>query len=122
MSVTDLSSASCTGLYSLARVFGSSVGVSFTFACVVRKAQANHAVLGEHASPFNEALLHHPLPEAWSFVETTGVAALNAEATRRAAAIAYIGDFGWLVLASLVCILLLIFVRMPSGDRIKNEA
>ena len=108
-----------TGLYSLARVFGSSVGVSLTFAYVVRETQANHAVLGEYASPFNEALRHLPLPDAWSFVETAGVAALNAEATRQAAAIAYNGDFGWLAMASLVCIPLLIFVRMPPGDRIK---
>ena len=110
-----------TGLYTLARIFGSSVGVSLTVAYVVRETQANHAVLGEYASPFNEALRHLPLPEAWSFVETTGVAALNAEATRQAAAIAYNGDFGWLAMASLVCIPLLIFVRMPSGNRIKNE-
>ena len=39
----------------------------------------------------------------------------------RPPAIAYNGDFGWLAMASLVCIPLLIFVRMPSGDRIKNE-
>ena len=82
---------------------GSSVGVSLTFAYVVRETQANHAVLGEPRIAFNEALRHLPLPEAWSFVETTGVAALNAEATRQAAAIAYNGDFGWLAMASLVC-------------------
>ena len=110
-----------TGLYAVARNFGSSVGVSLTVAYVVRETQANHAMLGEHASPFNEALRHLPLPEAWSFVETTGVAALNAEATRQAAAIAYNGDFGWLAIASLMCMPLLMFVRMPSGDRIKNE-
>ena len=110
-----------TGLYTLARIFGSSVGVSLTVAYVVRETQANHAVLGEYASPFNEALRHLPLPEAWNFAETTGVAALNAEATRQAAAIAYNGDFGWLAMAGIVCIPLLMFVRMPSGNRIKNE-
>jgi DHA2 family multidrug resistance protein len=110
-----------TGLYAVARNFGSSVGVSLTVAYVVRETQANHAMLSEHASPFNETLRHLPLPEAWSFVETTGVAALNAEATQQAAAIAYNGDFGWLAMASLMCIPLLMFVRMPSGNRIKNE-
>ena len=39
-----------TGLYTLARMFGSSVGVSLTVAYVVRETQANHAMLGEHAS------------------------------------------------------------------------
>ena len=110
-----------TGLYAVARNFGSSVGVSLTVAYVVRETQANHALLSEHASPFNEALRHLPLPETWSFAETTGVAALNAEATQQAAAIAYNGDFGWLAMASLMCIPLLFFVRMPSGDRIENE-
>jgi len=110
-----------TGLYAVARNFGSSVGVSLTVAYVVRETQANHAMLSEHASPFNETLRHLPLPEAWRLVETTGVAALNAEATQQAAAIAYNGDFGWLAMASLMCIPLLMFVRMPSGNRIKNE-
>ena len=110
-----------SGLYALARIFGSSVGVSLTVAYVVRETQANRAVISEHASPFDETLRHLPLPEAWSFVETTGVAALNAEVTQQAAAIAYGGDFGWLAIAALVCIPLLFFVRMPSGDRIKNK-
>ena len=110
-----------TGLYAVARNFGSSVGVSLTFAYIVRETQANRAILSEHASPFNETLRHLPLPEAWSIAETAGVAALNAEATQQAAAIAYNGDFGWLVIASLVCIPLLIFVRMPSGDGLADK-
>lgn len=102
-----------TGLYSLCRNFGSSVGVSLTVALVVRETQANRAVLREIASPFNETLRHLPLPQAWSLGDVAGLSALNREATRQAAVLAYNDDFIWLALASLVCLIPLMFVRMP---------
>jgi len=103
-----------TGLYAMARNFGSSVGVSLTVAYLVRETQANRSVLRDYASPFNETLRHFPLPDLWNFAETAGLAALNAEATRQAASVAYNDDFLWLAVVSLLCIPILCFVRMPS--------
>ena len=103
-----------TGLYAVARNFGSSVGVSLTVAYLVRETQANRSVLRDYASPFNETLRHLPLPEFWSMADVAGMAALNLEATRQAAAVAYNDDFLWLAVVSLMCIPILFLVRMPA--------
>ena len=106
-----------TGLYAVARNFGSSVGVSLTVAYLVRETQANRSVLRDYASPFNESLRHLPLPDFWSMADVAGAAALNLEATRQAAAVAYNDDFMWLAVASLVCIPILALTRMPKSDQ-----
>ena len=103
-----------TGLFSLSRNFGSSVGVSLAVAYVVRETQANRSVLRDYASPFNETLRHLPLPDFWSLAESAGAAALNLEATRQAAAVAYNDDFLWLAVASLLCLPVLALIRMPA--------
>tara|TARA_Y100001960_G_scaffold320595_1_gene393754 strand:+ start:584 stop:2005 length:1422 start_codon:yes stop_codon:yes gene_type:complete len=103
-----------TGLFSLMRNYGSSVGVSLTVAYVVRQTQSSRSVLAENASPFNETLRHFPLPDAWSMTDMTGLASLSLEASRQASVIAYNNDFIWLVFASLVCLVPLLFVRMPA--------
>lgn len=111
-----------TGLYALMRNFGSSIGVSLSVAYVVRMTQANHALISEHVSPFNEALRHRPLPEAWSMIDPAGLAALNLEATRQAAAIASSGGFRWLVVAILAVVPLILLVRLPPHLRHPNDA
>jgi DHA2 family multidrug resistance protein len=106
-----------TGLYAVARNFGSSVGVSLTVAYLVRETQANRSVLRDYASPFNETLRHLPLPEFWSMADVAGAAALTLEATRQAAAVAYNDDFLWLAIASLVCIPIIALSRMPKSGQ-----
>ena len=76
--------------------------------------QANRSVLRDYASPFNETLRHLPLPDFWSLAESAGAAALNFEATRQAAAVAYNDDFLWLAVASLLCLPVLALIRMPA--------
>jgi DHA2 family multidrug resistance protein len=107
-----------TGLFALMRNYGSSVGVSLTVAYLVRQTQSSQAILSEHASAFNETLRHVPLPESWSISDVAGLTALNAEATRQAAAVAYSNDFIWLAFASLVCVVPLFFVRMPAEGEV----
>jgi DHA2 family multidrug resistance protein len=111
-----------TGLYSLMRNFGSSIGASLAVAYVVRMTQANHAILSEHVSPFNEALRHRPLPEAWSIIDPSGLAALNVETTRQAAAMAYGDDFRWLAVAILALIPLVLLLRLPPRLRHSKNA
>lgn len=103
-----------TGLFSLSRNFGSSVGVSLAVAYLVRETQANRSVLRDYASPFNETLRHLPLPDLWSLADPVGAAALNLEATRQAAAVAYADDFLWLAVAGLLCLPILALIRMPA--------
>ena len=47
-----------TGLFSLARNLGSSVGVSLVIAYLVRETQANRHILKDYVSPFNEVFRH----------------------------------------------------------------
>ena len=111
-----------TGLYALGRNFGSSIGVSLTVAYLVRTTQIQHAELSINVNPFNEALRHIPLPEIWSLAETTGLAALNAEATRQAVALAYINDFRWMAIVTLVAIPLTLLTRYPRPSRLSVSA
>jgi DHA2 family multidrug resistance protein len=111
-----------TALYSLMRNFGSSIGASLAVAYVVRMTQANRAILNEHVSPFNEVLRHRPLPKAWSIIDPSGLAALNAETTRQAAVMAYGDDFRWLAVAILALIPLVLLVRLPPRLRHPKNA
>ena len=52
-----------------------------------------------------------PLP--WSIDEAQGLAALNAEVTRRAAAIAYLNDFLLMMLVTLAALPLVLLLRAP---------
>jgi DHA2 family multidrug resistance protein len=104
-----------TSLYSLMRNFGSGMGASLTVAFLVRNTQVNHAVLSEHVTPFNEALRHVIMPEAWSMSTMAGLAALDAEVTRQAKAIAYVDDFRILAVAVILIIPLILLLRPPRG-------
>jgi DHA2 family multidrug resistance protein len=66
---------------------------------------------------FSEALRHIPLPETWNLAEASGLAALNAEATRQAAALAYMNDFRWMAIVTLVAIPLILLMRYPRSSR-----
>jgi len=103
-----------TGLYALGRNFGSSIGASLTVAYLVRTTQVHHAELSANVGPFSEALRHIPLPDIWSFAETSGLAALNEEASRQALALAYINDFRWMAIVTLITIPLTLMTRYPK--------
>jgi DHA2 family multidrug resistance protein len=97
-------------IYSLIRNVGSSVGISIVFTLVTRNTQINHSSLVQHINPFRAV----PLPEQLHWHTPGGMAALNGEITRQAAAIAYVDDFWlitWLTVATLP---LLLLFRMPK--------
>ena len=103
------------GIYSLVRNIGSSVGISIVFALIARYTQINHAELVERLTPFGTLALPASTHTA------LGMAALNAEVTRQAAAIAYINDFWlmtWMTLATLPLILLF---RVPRRAAVPTD-
>ncbi len=104
-----------TSIYAVMRGFGSSIAASLVVAYVVRHTQANHANLVEHVTPFSETLRHLPLPGVWSLGDLKGLAALNAEVTRQAAALAYVDDFHWLAICMVAAIPLVLLIRMPRA-------
>ena len=97
------------GLFNLARNLGSSVAVSMLVALVTRYTQINRAELGAHVTPFDADLL----PGPWSAADAAGRAALNAELTRQAGAIAYVNDFKLMTLVALAVMPLVLLIRMP---------
>ena len=102
-----------TGLYSLLRNFGSSLGASLAVTHLVRETQANHAALSTYVTPYNEAMRHLPLPKDWNLGDPSGLANLDFEVTRQALILAYASDFRWLAASIGVAIAAALFVRMP---------
>jgi DHA2 family multidrug resistance protein len=101
------------GIYSLVRNIGSSIGISIVFTLIARNTQWNHAELAARLTPFGTT----PLPGIWNPSSVTGLAALNAEVTRQAAAIAYIDDFWLMMWLTLATLPLLVLFRVPQQRR-----
>ncbi|MDN5923391.1 MAG: DHA2 family efflux MFS transporter permease subunit [Xanthomonadales bacterium] len=114
MAYTTLPMAARTeaaSIYNLVRNIGSSVGISIVFTLVARNTQINHAEIAARVTEFGSVALPANIHTS------AGLAALNGEVTRQAAAIAYINDFWmmmWLMLATLPLILLF---RLPKRNR-----
>ena len=81
-----------------------------------RGTQANHAELAERLTPFSTT----PMPPMWDPSTVQGLAALNAEVTRQAAAIGYANDF-WLMMVLTLCAMPLVLL-MHSGRHEGNGA
>jgi len=73
--------------------------------------QTVHSRLIEHLRPDNP--LAQVLPAPFSLTNPSGIAALNAEATRQAAMVAYIDDFQLMMIVVLVAAPLLLLLRKP---------
>ena len=102
-----------TGLFALISVLGGSTGISVMVTDLVRNAQASHAILVEHVTPYAEPLHHVPLPPDWSLDDPQGLAAIAAEINRQAFMIAYINAFELLALLGLLIVPLVYFMRKP---------
>ncbi|HVO04654.1 MAG TPA: DHA2 family efflux MFS transporter permease subunit [Candidatus Cybelea sp.] len=103
-----------TGLFSLLRNIGSSIGISVVTALVSEYTQVNHEVIAENVTAFNPMMQAPYLPQAWSLDSTRGLATLNAEVTRQAATIAYLNDFQLMMWVTLAAIPLLLLLRRSN--------
>ena len=110
-----------SALFSLARMFGSSVGISVVVTLLARNTQINHATLSENLTPFNQVLGLRGVARIWDINDTTGLMTLNAEVTRQAAGIAYVNDFLLVMYVMLAAAPILLFLkrppRFPSTER-----
>jgi DHA2 family multidrug resistance protein len=102
-----------TAIFSLLRNIGSAIGISGAQALLVRNTQIAHAGLVENLGVANPSILKSPLATAFHLGSPTGFTVLNDEVTRQASMIAYVDDFLLMLIATLVVIPLLIFIR-PS--------
>jgi DHA2 family multidrug resistance protein len=103
-----------TSLYSLVRNIGSSIGISVVQTLLTRNTVRSHAALAEHLTFANPAWNNPAIAAAFDVRTPGGAALLDAAVTRQAAMIAYIDDFWFMLLLTLLVIPLLLLIRAPS--------
>jgi DHA2 family multidrug resistance protein len=104
-----------TAIRSLMRNLGGSIGISVLVAALAENTQIVHSRLVEGLRPDNPLMQGPFLAAPFSLSTAHGLAALNAEATRQAAMVAYIDDFKLMMLVTLLAVPLLLFMRETPG-------
>jgi len=102
-----------TAIFSLMRNIGGSIGISIVVALLAENTQTVHSRLVEHLRPDNPLAQAPFLGPAFSLTKQSGLAALNAEATRQAAMVAYLDDFKLMMIIVMLAAPLLLFLRKP---------
>jgi MFS transporter, DHA2 family, multidrug resistance protein len=103
------------GFYNLSRNIGSSVGISVVNTLLIRNTQANHAIIASHVTAVNRGFEDPAISHYWNPLTAAGRAALDAMITQQAQIVAYIDDYKFLMIATLVVIPLLIVFKKPSS-------
>ncbi len=103
-----------TALFSLVRNIGSSIGISIVVTYLSERTQANHAAFAAFLDPFSYALQYAVQQGVYDLATAEGLAALNAEATRQGALLAYLQDFRLMMWISLAALPLLFLLRGPA--------
>jgi DHA2 family multidrug resistance protein len=111
-----------TGLYSLSRNVGSCVGISIVTVLLAQNVQVNHAEIGAYITPFNRALDAWPIKSYLDPTVESGRATLDAMVTVQASWIAYVDDFKLLMVLSLAAMPLLLIIKNPKTQAIKEPA
>ena len=104
-----------TAIFSLMRNIGGSVGIAIVEALLAQNTQIVHSRLVEHLRPDNPLVSGPALQAPFSLTTPAGVAALNAEATRQAAMVAYIDDYKLMMLLVVAAAPLLLLLRRPRS-------
>ena len=104
-----------TAIFSLTRNIGSSAGIAIVEMLLVENTQIVHSRLVEHLRPDNPLAQAPHLMPPFSLTIPSGVAALNAEATRQAAMVAYIDDFHLMMMVVIAALPLLLLLRRPRA-------
>jgi MFS transporter, DHA2 family, multidrug resistance protein len=103
-----------TAIFSLMRNLGGSIGIAVVEALLAEKTQIVHSRLIEHLRPDNPLTQAPYLMSPFSLTTPIGLAALNAEATRQAAMVAYIDDFKLMMIIIVVALPLLLLLRRAA--------
>ncbi len=108
-----------TPIFSLLRNIGSSVGISIVQAMLTSGTARAHAELATDVSAGNLAL--PALPAALSPATASGLAMINAEVTRQAAMMAYLDDFRFMLVLTVVALPLLLLIRKAKPAQKKPQ-
>jgi len=106
-----------TALFSLTRNIGSSIGISVVQALLTSNTQIMHSTLANHVSPYNLATRNPQLAEQL----TSHIAELNARLTAQASMVAYLDDFQFMLILTLLTLPLLLLVRRPAAKKSGEE-
>ncbi|HZZ31344.1 MAG TPA: MDR family MFS transporter [Phenylobacterium sp.] len=101
-----------SGVYTLVRNLGSSVGISIMNALVVSNTQTMHASLASKVVT-SDAVVRATLPTTLNPATAAGITALNGEVTRQASMVAYIDDFRLMLIITIACMPMLLLMRKP---------
>ena len=99
------------GMYNLSRNIGAAAGISIVTYLLSRNTQINHATIADYVTPFNRAFDNPAVLHALSPWTAAGRAALDQLVTGQAMIIAYINDFKFLMIAALVAMPLVLFLK-----------
>ena len=101
-----------SGVYTLIRNMGSSVGISIMNALVVANTQTMHASLAAKVVT-SDAVVRATLPKMLDPVHGRRGSPLNGEITRQAAMVAYVDDFRLMLIITIACMPMLLLMRKP---------
>ncbi len=106
-----------TGIYSLVRNIGSSIGISVSETLLDQNIQVNHSTLAQSITPFNAALQQPVAQQFWPLTTVHGLASLDQMVNFQAAMISYIDDFKFMMIICLAALPLLLLLRpgRPAG-------
>lgn len=102
-----------TAIFSLTRNIGGSVGIAIVEALLTENTQVVHSRLVEQLRPDNPLARAPHMAAPFSLTDPSGIAALNAEATRQAAMVAYVDDFKMMMIIIMLALPLLLLLRRP---------
>jgi len=111
-----------TAIRSLMRNLGGSIGISVLVAALAENTQIVHSRLVENLRPDNPLLQGPFLAAPFNLGTAQGLAALNAEATRQAAMVAYVNDFKLMMIVVLLSLPLLLFLRQAPRPVLPRSA
>ena len=103
-----------TGLFSLMRNLGSSIGISIVVSLLASNTQVNHAEIAANVTAFNPALLEPAINDHWNAWTAAGQTALNGIVTEQAQIIAYADDYRLMMFLTLAALPTLLLMRRPD--------
>ncbi len=109
-------------LTSLARNYGSGVGVSIVVVILSRTRAVSHGEISSRVSPYSEGAQLPYLPESWDLSSQAGLAALDGEIFRQAQAIGFTNDFHAIAIAAAITIPLIALLRTSGPPRRRRRA
>ena len=102
-----------SGVYSLLRNLGGSIGISVVVSRLSENLQANHAAFVNYIQPFNLGLRAATEQGLLSLGTPAGLALLEGMVTREAAMLSYLQDFRFMMWMSLVSFPFVFLLRSP---------